>query len=338
MRRTLLSIALASLAVATACTYGHQEVQSGNAQPLVFPGEARLGASAFMVIDSNQMQIGDHYEHYDLYRDRVELLFEGNLGSIELDVRGVFSLETGRATDDAEARTNSWVTVALFDLPTAAEASGVISAPYPQHARLHLEIDGVPEPAMEGVIWVVGEGGEPTPMGTELLPLLEEALEPRTTVRLRARGDGGDGFQSSWLIGGISAEIGFDPDCLENPHAFAGSNAIKAGVTVGPVTAGPSGRDVVQIVLSHPQGFQLPVAGTVDATRLGTGPILDITFDRIQDVSCDTPLEDSFWIHSLKVRDIDGTLRVSRPGVTETGFDGSEFFHVHSVDPDRPTS
>src|SRR5262249_25112296 len=100
-----------------ACTYGHQEDQSGPYQPLVFPGEARLGASAFRVIDSNYIQIGDHLEHYDLDRDRVAIEVRGNLGPAPATVRSVFSLESGGATGDARARRNSWVTVVLFDLP-----------------------------------------------------------------------------------------------------------------------------------------------------------------------------------------------------------------------------
>jgi hypothetical protein len=170
-----------------ACTYGHQEPQSGAFQPLVFPGEARLGASAFMVIDSNHLQTGDHFERYDLHRDRVRILVEGNLGTVPAEVRSVFTVESGRATIDAQARRNAWVTVAFFDLPD--ETQGAFTVPYPQHAKLHLEVDGVVDPNLEGVIWVVGEEGQPTSMDAmPLLPLLEDLLEPRTQVRLRARG------------------------------------------------------------------------------------------------------------------------------------------------------
>ncbi len=91
----------------------------GGARPLVFPGEARVGASAFMVIDSNQIQIGDHLERYDLHRDRVDILVEGNLETVPATVRSVFALESGAATDDAESLRNGWVMVAFFDLPDA---------------------------------------------------------------------------------------------------------------------------------------------------------------------------------------------------------------------------
>jgi hypothetical protein len=325
-------------ALGGACTYGHQEAESGAFQPLVFPGEARLGASAFMVIDSNYFQIGDQLEHYDLHRDRVKIVVQGNLGTAEATVRSVFALESGRATDDAEARRNAWVMVAFFDLPD--ESDGIFTPPYPVHAPLHLLIDDVEQPALEGVIWVVGEGGQPTSMDAQpLLPLLEDALEPGTTVRLRARGDGADGFQDGWNIGGVSLEIEYNPSCLANPRAFVGSDAVKAGVTTGTPFASLDnpGRSAVKIVLSQPAGLQLPIGSVVDATRLGNGPILDIAFDRVLPSSCIQPLSSYFWIHSLKVRDVDGTLRASRPGASETSFDGSDFFHVHYVDPDRPS-
>lgn len=157
MARKQIAIWILGVLAATggACTYGHQEEQSGVFQPLVFPGEARLGASAFMVIDSNQFQIGDQLERYDLYRDRVKIAVEGNLGSAYANVRSVFAVESGRATDDAELRPNAWTMVAFFDLPDSA---GIFTPPYPLHAPLHVEIDGVEVPELEGVIWVIGEG------------------------------------------------------------------------------------------------------------------------------------------------------------------------------------
>jgi len=336
MRRAALLLLIAGLAgFGGACTYGHQEEQSGPFQPLVFPGEARLGASAFMVIDSNYFQIGDQLERYDLDRHRVAIEVQGNLGSAPAAVRSVFSLESGRATGDAKARQNAWVTVVLFDLPSAS--SGVFSPPYPQDARLRLKVDGATVSELEGGIWVIGDGGQPTSMNaTPLLPSLENELEPRTMVRLRARGSGAQGFQSSWTIGGISAEVAFKSACLQNPRAFAGSDAVKAGVTVGPPHASTTdaGFDAVQIVLSQPRGFQLAMATPADATRLGNGPILDITFDRVP--SCNDPLSSELVkIRSLQIRSLDGSVRVARPGAGETSFDGSDFFYVHYVDPDR---
>jgi hypothetical protein len=291
-----------------------------------------------MVIDSNQFLIGDELERYDLHRDRVEILVEGNLSEAPANLRSVFAIETGRATDDAELRPNTWAMVAFFDLP----ASGISSAPYPQHAQLHLKIDNEEVPELEGVIWIIGEGGAPTSMdATPLLPLLENELEPQTMVRLRARGDGSDGFLSSWTIGGVASEIHFDPDCLASPRVHLGSNAIGGGVTVGPetpVSGSSPARHAVQVVLSHPRGFQLPIASTMDPTRLGEGPLIDLTFDRMQEPGCSGPLSDYVELRALKVQDRNGTLRVSRPYWTEdqSAFDGSEYFHFHYVDPDRP--
>ena len=324
-------------AVCSACSYGDPEVQSNAYAPYVFPGEARLGASVLMVIDSNQFGIGDQLERYDLHRDRVRILVEGNLGTAPANLRSVFAIESGQATLDAELRRNAWMMVALFDLPD--ETSGAFSAPYPQHVPLSLEVDDQIVPEIEGLIWVIGEGGEPTSLdAAPLLPSFEEELEPQTMVRLRAKSDGTSGFQTSWVIGGMSAEIEYDPDCLENPRAHAGSEAIGAGLIVGPSTpaANPSLLRT-RLVLSHPKGLQLPVGGTIDPSRLGAGPILDLVFDRTGDTECTDALDSYFWVRSLTVRERDGTLRVSRPAPEEEGFDGSEFFHFHFVDPERPS-
>lgn len=341
-RSTCAAPVLASLLLLLAgagCTYGHQEDPTGAYQPLVFPGEARLGASAFMVIDSNKIQTGDHLERYDLHRGRVQVLVEGNRATVAANLRSVFAVESGRATIDAEARPNAWVMVAFFDLPDASAEA--FTATYPQHARLHLKVDDTEVPDLEGVIWIVGDGGEPTSMNaTPLLPLLESELQPRTMVRLRARGGGAEGFQSSWQIGSLRAEIHYDPACLESPSAHAGSEAVGGGLTLGPPlmtqSPYPGGLHSAQLVLTYPKGFYLPVASGVDATRLGSGPILDIAFDRKS--GCPLGLESYFWVRSLEVRDVDGTLRVARPAAGEdpTTFDASSVFHFHYVDPDGP--
>jgi hypothetical protein len=338
--RRAIALLLGCLAAVGACNYGHQEGQSSVYRPLVFPGEARLGASAFMVIDSNQFMIGDELERYDLHRDRVKILVEGNIGTAEADLRSVFTIETGRATDDAELRRNTWATIAFFDLPD--ESDNISSAPYPRHAVLHLQIDNEDVPELESVIWLIGEGGSPTSLdATPLLPILEQELEPQTTVRLRARGDGSKGFLPSWTIAGVETEIRYDPDCLASPSAHVGSDAIGGGVTMGPATpvSGSSPpRNAVRVVLTHPRGFQLAVASAADATRLGTGPILDFTFDRAADPECSEPLSGYFEVRALKVHDRNGTLRVSRPFPKEgdEAFDGSDFFDFYYVDPDRP--
>ena len=94
MRRARLPIAfIALMGFGQACTYGHQEAPTGPYQPLVFPGEARAGASALMVIDSNQFQIGDQLERYDLHRHRVTIVVEGSSGEADAGLRSVFSIE-----------------------------------------------------------------------------------------------------------------------------------------------------------------------------------------------------------------------------------------------------
>lgn len=338
--RPLLILSVAA-AVGGACTYGHQDSQTSVFRPLVFPGEARLGASAFMVIDSNDILIGDHLERYDLHRDRVEILVEGNQDTVPATLRSVFAVEAAGATPQAEANPN-WSMVAFFDLPD--ETQGAFLPPYPVHAPLHLKVDGVLVPELEGVIWIVGEGGSPTSMDAmPLLPLLEDELEPQTMVRLRARGSDGSGFDPSWVVGGLRADVHYDPDCLANPRAHAGSNASRAGVTVGPSLDAPSGFPAglksAQLLLTYPRGFSLPVAGAIDPTRLGSGPILDIAFDRIDDpVNCSGGLDQYFWVRGLEVWEPDGVLRADRPYPSEqTSFDAAEFFHFHYVDPDPPS-
>lgn len=301
-----------------------------------------------MVIDSNQISTGDDLERYDLHRDLVEIDVEGNLGgSVTVQPRSVFTVEAGRATVEAEARPNTWLTVAFFDLPDASQAQGVFSAPYPVHAPLHLYIDNQLVPELEGVVWIIGEGGKPTSMNAmPLLPVLEDELEPQTMVRLRARGEDAEGFDPAWSIVGITAEIQYDPDCVTSPRAHLGSNAAGGTVTVGPSSPAlpaSSGLEGVRILLTHPKGFTLPSAGLLDPTRLGAGPILDIVFDREDDPSCSGTLGQYIWVRALEVRERDGMQRVSRPFPSEiapdgsTSFDASEFFHFHYVDPDPPS-
>jgi hypothetical protein len=332
-RRLLALILLGVLAVTGACTYGHQEPQSGPYQPLVFPGEARLGASAFMVIDSNQFQIGDQLERYDLHRGRVQIRVEGNANSALANVRSVFAIETGRATRDAELRANSWVMVAFFDLPDAT--TGLFTGPYPHDALLHLEIDGTPVPALQGSIWVIGEGGQPTSMNaTPLLPLLEDELEPRTMVRLRARNADSNGISPSWAhIGSISAEIRYNSACLSNPQVYTGSEAVGAGAFLGQPVVVDTSHNAVTLTMVQPRGLQLLAAGTVDPTRLGQGPILDIAFDRTQDPDlCGGTLDQYLGIRGLRVSDYDGNqLLASNPSD-----DSSGYFYLHYVDPERP--
>lgn len=333
-RKSIATLVLALLAAGgNACTYGHQDAQSGPYQPLVFPGEARLGASALMVIDSNHMQVGDTLEHYDLHRERVRILFvDDNEETVPVTLRSVFAVESGRATPDAAARPNAWTMAALFDLPD--EFNVVFEGQYPKHARLLLEIDGVVVPELEGVIWITGTGGTPTEMGAAGV-LLEQALEPRTMVRLRAR-DSGTGFETSWNIGAITAEIRYDHTCLQNPRVHVGSDAIGAGAFLSTPTDAGGGLDSVRLYLTHPDGFSLVQATTADPTRLGHGPILDVVFDRPQLPACDDTLDQYFQIHHLVVAELDGTLLHSQRGVVPALSDSSPYFHLHYVDPERP--
>jgi hypothetical protein len=336
-------VSILGLGIAGACTYGHQEAQSGATQPLVFPGEARLGASVFMAIDSNLFGIGDHLERYDLHRDRVQIFVQGNLATVEAEVRSVFAVESGRPTADAEFGISSWMMVALFDLPDAS--ANAFSAPYPRHAPLVLKIDGQTVPELQGVVWVIGEGGEPTSLdATPLLPSLEDELEPRTLVRLRARGGTttSNGFLPSLTIAAMQVEVDYDPDCLEAPSAHAGSEAIGGGVTVGPPrpapSTSPSGWERITVLLTHPRGFSLPAASPIDPSRLGTGPILDLAFDRIDTPSCDDPLSQYVEVRVLRVSDRNGKLTISRPSPNEEStFDETQFFHIHYVDPEQPS-
>jgi hypothetical protein len=93
----------------------------------------------------------------------------------------------------------------------------------------------------------------------------------------------------------------------------------------------------IHVVLSRPSGFQVLSATSADPSRLGTGPILDIAFDR-NSTSCTNPLSQYVKVRALKVFDRDGLPKISQPSPSEEAqFDGSQYFHFHYVDPDRPS-
>jgi len=67
-RRLPAAALLLPAVVAAACTTG--------GIPILAPGEAKLGATALVFVDTNGIPNGDLYEHYDLSRDNVTLGIE----------------------------------------------------------------------------------------------------------------------------------------------------------------------------------------------------------------------------------------------------------------------
>ncbi len=64
-RRLPAAALLLPAVAAAACTTG--------GIPILAPGEAKLGATALVFVDTNGIPNGDLYEHYDLSRDNVTL-------------------------------------------------------------------------------------------------------------------------------------------------------------------------------------------------------------------------------------------------------------------------
>lgn len=83
----LLLTALAS----AACTTG--------GIPILAPGEAKLGATALVFVDTNGIPNGDLYEHYDLSRDNVTLGIEDAAGVQVFAPRAVVGFQDLRTAE-----------------------------------------------------------------------------------------------------------------------------------------------------------------------------------------------------------------------------------------------
>ncbi len=305
-------VALFSMAivfVTTACTQGRSGVQP--TQGLVFPGEARLGGSAAFAIDSNYILLADATERYDLHRDRVQIRIADDSGGPGplATVRSVFSADASANSILSKTAPGAFVTVAIFDLPSASEL--VFNEEYPLVTEIELEVDGAPT-AVIGSIELLGPGGTPTLLGIDYTSrFLEETLEPTTVFRLRGRRSF---FQDGWVIGAIDLEFAYLGPCLENPRASAATDGANATTLIGPAPLFPSGNGLRLLVLD-PEGFELVPPnpfGFTDPDAAGNGPLIDIAFDRVLPLplGCPDPGQTSGlgYLATIEVMDVNGNL------------------------------
>lgn len=332
--RVLVGLLSAAFAVALGCTWGHEQ-PVGTGRPVVFPGEALLGASAAIVIDSNYIPtgIGDALEHYDLHSGRVRILIEDTTGTAPATLRSVFPLHAEASSVMAASAPGAWFLIALFDLPQASEMS---LATFPSFQKVYIEVDGA-NLGTKGLIKILGTGGEPTVFdGEPILEPLEQTLEAGTLLRLRAVWTDGssEGFDPLWEIAGLSLKLRYDSGCLDAPRGFGVGEAVDASVGIGAAVAEGSPWVAAPLVLADVSGFVLLDSQNADETLGGQGPFLDIGFDRVNPESCPDPLEDYVELHDLVVTDADGATLLDLRGPT-LGPDSSRYFAIYASDPDR---
>jgi len=307
--------ALASLVATLACQQGPGGPT--DLESAVFSGEARLGGTAAIAIDSNYIPASDPFELYDIAPSRVSVFITDDLDvEVQAIVRAVFPLAQARSSKLAAA--GRWITVALFDLPESG-----LTTPAEQ-GRVRVVLDGTTEIA-HSTIRIVGDGGSPwLPPPPGVTPL-EMELESRSLLRLRAvRRDpqtGGspipaDAFLDTWQIGGLELEVDY-PDCLEPPDAFPNTEAVNATALVEALGSPGAGLARARVVLIAPLGFQVQhpndPLGVSPATVAGEGPILDLAFDRDgSEPGCPGIAPADFAIRKLFATDTNGQTLIDR--------------------------
>jgi hypothetical protein len=337
-RSKLKSLVL--LVAAVACQQGPGGLE--DPETAVFPNEARLGGTVAIAIDSNYIPAYDVGEHYDISPERVSAWIRDDLGTeIPATVRAVFPLAPARSSLAAPTAPGRWVTIALVDLP----ATGLSVPSDEARLRVTLEIPGGDPPVVDiskGTIRIEGDGGTPWLPPIAGYPALEEELETRSLLRLRAvrrnpqsgnTTGPADAFIDQWEIGGIELEVQY-PDCLAAPDAYPNSEAVHATALVGPGGGGDPGTQTRRIVLLLPNGFRVqrpydPLAVSSPASA-GEGPILDLAFDRVTSGStCQAIGPADFEIRKLFVTGKKGeTLIDRRTGNT----DSSDLFNRFVID------
>lgn len=363
---------LLALCGALACTWGHEQETPGSpyreARPVVFPGEAYLGATVLIAIDSNYIPVVDNWERHDLHRDRVRVVLDDDSGDgAPAHVRSVFDVNSGRSSTIAEdGRLGDWLTVAMVDLPTQAEAD--LGTSFPQFRELIVEIDGEQVTEFRGLVKVLGFEnpgnltGIPTVFdGFPVLDPIEETLEPQTVLRLRAvaQTPSNEGFDTAWTIGGLELAIRYEGSCLiapgdegfgeHPPRAYSNSEAVAAFAAFGPALSQEQKDDlgldgnprafadpiVQRLMVADPSGIAFASGINPDPTVLGQGPFLDLAFDRTGDPTCTQGLADYVEILNLAVYDPDGDTLLDL-ATNGGGPDASRYFTIKPVDPERP--
>jgi hypothetical protein len=301
-------------------------------EPLVFPPEARLGATAAILIDSNYIKLADEWEFYDLKSDRIEIFLEDASSAQEqATVRQVFDLEASSWSRYAATSPGAWVTVALFDLPQ----SGLSTGP----ASVTVEIDGGAATRV-GTIEILGSGGVPTNISfPSTAESAETLLESKPTLRLRAiRAEEATdpGFDDEWLIGGIEFDVEYVP-CVDM-RAFPDSEAAGATAIIGPPSPGAAWHVRRHVVMVDPNGFQLKRPnnfwGLSSPTSAGQGPFLTIALDRGGALVCTELVPAHFKIENLHVTDVDGETLIDERGEG----DSTDYVDVIVVDTEATSS
>jgi hypothetical protein len=187
------------------------------------------------------------------------------------------------------------LTAVLFNLPDSLIGSPTL----PYDAKVVVVVDSVDEP-FKGDLRILDGTGAPISFSSASPP---EDLAPAPALRLRAKKvSSGIGFDPAWDIAGIEFVLEFFPatSAISNPDVFVGNEAHRAVAIAGPETTPGS----VKITVVDPHGFTLGTI-TESPSRVGTGALLDIVFDKETGQGFD---EGDFTIRGLKVTDPDGVL------------------------------
>lgn len=270
----LAGVLVTLLTVGVACWPGDPDLVL-DATVTVFPGEARLGASAMISLDSDVFNSGDVTGLHEISRANLTLRVDDESGGVTVSPTAVFSVRGSRSSQHAGQE----VKLAYFDLPASLDLGGL---GYPYTTEITPVVDGTD--GFPGSITIIGEGGQPTPLGVagNLTPNLHVELESRDLIRLRARHSDGvsvgfnDG-ETTWTIGAMEFDVLYTPLCITHPN-FTTSGAASWGLlTKGPWIPVGSLQATYHLVFIDPNGFQIP-QGVANPSAAGEGPIIDIAF------------------------------------------------------------
>jgi hypothetical protein len=299
--------------------------QGSGGRPIAWPSRAYVGETVAVAIDSNEIPILELAERHNASPGNVimRLINLDDPGNpVEIPPRAVIAGGAGRVTHWAEARPGTEVTVAIFDLP---DMLGFPTG-FPATVEIHTLIDGVILGNLPAArLTVLGSAAEgtgplefyPTPALVPGGVLLEESLAPRPAIRLRALQ--GTPLDLTWdendtAIGGLEFEIVYPPS-VASPDPIPAAEAERGTTLVRPVAEGRA-----HVLLVDPRGFQLVETGLGPGNPIGTGPFLDVAFDKSAPFAAS-----EFEIRNLYVTDLDGNVLLD-----DRGNDSTTFFHVYA--------
>ncbi len=280
-----------------------------------------------MIIDGNRMPDGYAPNKMDFSTENVTLhiasVADPMLETV-ITPRSVFEGHIApTATLGLDATQGSWMTIAVFDVPSTgnfAEFSG--------DATVTALRDGFPFALVKGSLRVINENATPLSFGP-LRPGPDE-LEPRSVLRIIPGLDLLDA-----TIGGLEFEIEFDGTKVSNPEPFPNGSAIHAAIATGPGSTGSRTR----IVLVAPQGFTLSdQLQSIPQPIPGIGPLIDIAWTRVIEFVSAPPLileitrrfdQTNFSILNLYVTDTEGNALIDDRTTPPT--DSTGRFHLAVV-------